>query len=106
MAQYKLKPQETEFIISILNTFLIFGKKEKGVLAPHNAAFSFGSNNRVRIALGIIIVEVWNPTLQAHMRTDYRDPYTFFADYNGWQRNPSRESKKLLRRSLENKERS
>ena len=88
MSQYKLKPQEAEFIISILNTFLIFGKKEKGILAPYNAAFSFGSNNRVRIALGIIIVEVWNPDLQAHMRTDYRDPYKFFADYNGWQRNP------------------
>lgn len=87
MSQHKLKPQEAEFIISILNTFLIFGKDKK-ILAPHNAVFSFASGNKVTIALGIIIVEVWNPTLQAHMRTDYRDPYRFFADYNGWQSNP------------------
>lgn len=99
MSQHKLKPQEAEFIISILNTFLIFGK-DKRILAPHNAAFSFASGNKVTIALGIIIVEVWNPTLQAYMRTDYRDPYRFFADYNGWQANPLKGIEKAFKKLI------
>lgn len=82
MTQHKLEPQEAEFITHILNTFLIFGKDQR-MLAPHHAGFSFASGNKVTIALGIIIVKVWNPDLQAHMRTDYRDPYKFFEDYQG-----------------------
>lgn len=100
MSQYKLKPHEAEFIISILNTFLIFGKKEHGILAPHNAVFSFASGNKVTIALGIIIVEVWNPDLQARMRTEYRDPYRFFADYNGWQSNPLKGIEKAFKKII------
>lgn len=97
--QHKLKPHEAEFIISILNTFLIFGK-DKRILAPHNAVFSFASGNKVTIALGIIIVEVWNPDLQARMRTDYRDPYRFFADYNGWQSNPLKGIEKAFKKII------
>ena len=99
MQQYKLQPQEAEFITHILNTFLIFGK-DKRILAPHNAVFSFASGNKVTIALGIIIVEVWNPTLQARMRTDYRDPYRFFADYNGEQKNSLQELGKFFKKII------
>lgn len=81
MSQYKLKQTEADFIIGVLHTYSIFVKRESR--GSPNAAFSFASGNKVTIALGIIIVEVWNPDLQAYMRTDYRDPYKFFEDYQG-----------------------
>lgn len=98
MSQYKLKQVEADFIVNILNTYFAFAKKES--LGSPNAAFSFASGNKVTIALGIIIVEVWNPDLQARMRTDYRDPYRFFADYNGWQSNPLKGIEKAFKKII------
>lgn len=83
---FKLKQIEADFIVGILNSYSTFVKREP--LGSPNAVFTFPSGNKVTIALGIIIVEVWNPTLQARMRTDYRDSYRFFADYNGEQKSP------------------
>lgn len=95
---FKLKQAEADFIVGILNSYSTFVKRES--LGSPNMVFSFASGNKVTIALGIIIVEVWNPTLQARMRTDYRDPYRFFADYNGEQKNSLIELGKFFKKII------
>lgn len=98
MSQYKLKQVEADFIVNILNTYFAFVKKES--LGSPNMVFTFPSGNKVTIDLGIIIVEVWNPTLQAYMRADYIDPYRFFADYNREQKNSLIELGKFFKKII------